>query len=133
VPVERPQARRLAADRRRRARRPARAIGSAVPVAGRKVGEEVGDVGAVDLGRAALAAREEGAELEQVGPVGVERVAREAALELEVGEEIEYQRLEARVGELLGGLLDRDRDIGRFSRPTGAPARATPPARRTRR
>ena len=47
---------------------------------------------------AAVARREELAELEQVGAVGVERVAGEAALELEVGEEVEDEALEARIG-----------------------------------
>ena len=37
-----------------------------------------------------------GAELQQVGAVGLERVARESALELEVGEEVEHQLLERR-------------------------------------
>src|SRR5687768_18011002 len=49
---------------------------------------------------------EELAELEQVGAVGVKRVAGEAALELEVGEEVEDEALEAGSGPAVS-LLDR--------------------------
>ena len=65
--------------------------------AGREVGEEVGDVGPLDLRRAAAPRREEHAELEQIGAVGVERVPREPALELQIGQEVEDQRLEPRL------------------------------------
>jgi len=54
-----------------------------------------------DLGRRAAAGADEGAEMQQVGSVCVERVAGEAALELEVGEEVEHQRLEVGVGRRL--------------------------------
>ena len=43
-----------------------------------------------DLERPEPAAVQVGAVLQQVGPVGLERVARQPALELEVGEEVEH-------------------------------------------
>jgi hypothetical protein len=46
--------------------------------------------------------------LEQVGAVGLERVARQAALELEVGEEIEQQVLERARCDGLGDRGDTD-------------------------
>ena len=68
-------------------------------VAGRQLGEEVGDVGRAAPSSASSVVRgEELAVLEQVGAVGVQRVAREAALQLQVGEEVEDEALEARVG-----------------------------------
>ena len=45
--------------------------------------------------RVHIPAGEVGAELQEVGAVGLERVAREAALELEVGQEVEQLMLEA--------------------------------------
>ena len=75
----------------------------AVRAPGREVGEEVRDVAAVRLDRAhAARARQEHPVLQQVGAVGVERVARQPALELEVGEEVEHERLEARLDRGLG-------------------------------
>ena len=38
------------------------------------------------------------AELQKVGPVRVQRVAREPPLELQVGEEVEHEPLEALIG-----------------------------------
>ena len=90
VLVEGAQAGGLAVDRR------CRAGGAAV--AGGQVGEEVGDVGRPGLQRVAVVLGEELAVLEQVGAVGVQRVAREAALQLQVGEEVEDEALEAGVG-----------------------------------
>jgi hypothetical protein len=97
VAIEGAQAGGLAADGGRRA--PGAAAVS-LRVRGdsrRQVGEEVSDVGALDRGRGAPAGADEGAELQEVGPVGVEGVAGQSALELEVGEEVEHQRLEMRV------------------------------------
>ena len=51
--------------------------------------------------------------LEQVGAVGVERVAGEAALQLQVGEEVEDEALEAGVGCRAG--LDCDGHGGWFA------------------
>ena len=68
---------------------------SPAPVA--RLGQEIGHVGALGVRRPLAARAEEGPVLEQVGPVGGQRVARQAALELEVGEEVEQQPLEAGV------------------------------------
>ena len=94
VLVERAQAGRLAVDRRRRARR------ALVTVAGRQLGEELGDVERRRVGRADVALGEKAPVLEKVGAIGGEGVVGQPALELEVGEEVEDQRLEARVGAL---------------------------------
>ena len=67
-------------------------------LAGRQLGEEVGDVGGARLQRIELVGGEVLAVLEQVGAVGVEGVAGEAALQLQVGEEVEDQALEAGFG-----------------------------------
>ena len=64
------------------------------PVTRRELGQEVGDVGR-RRPRPSVPAGEEGAELQQVRPVGLERVARHAALELQIGEEVEHQLYEA--------------------------------------
>ncbi len=134
VAVERAQAGGLAADRRRRARRPPGVAFGVRGRSGREVGEEVGDVGALDRDRVAPARMQEGAELEQIGPVGVERVAGETALELEVGEKVEHQRLEVGIGARLW-LGDGDRHgawflaAGRRTLPVQRPlARSRSPA-----
>ena len=54
------------------------------------------------LQRVEVVRREVLAVLEQVGAVGVQGVAREAALQLQVGEEVEDQGLEAGVGAGVG-------------------------------
>src|SRR6476646_5396835 len=77
------------------------------PLPRRQLGEEVGDVGAARLQRVAVVGAEVFAVLEQIGPVGVEGVAREAALQLQVGEEVEDEALEAGVGAGLGGRARR--------------------------
>jgi hypothetical protein len=86
VLVERAQAGGLAVDRRGRA-------GRAVPLPGRQLGEELGDVGRSRLQRVALVGGEELAVLEEVGAVGVERVAGQAPLQLQVGEDVEDDAL----------------------------------------
>jgi hypothetical protein len=70
--------------------------GARAVVAGHQAGQVVGEVGAggVEDGQSPLG--EEAAHLQEVGAVGLERVAREAALELEVGQEVEHQMLEHR-------------------------------------
>ena len=64
-------------------------------VAGGEVGEELGDVGRPHRERVGFVRGEEFPVLEQVGAVGVQRVAREAPLQLQVGEEVEDEALEA--------------------------------------
>ena len=91
----------------------------------------------MSAGRASSASSVVGGEvlavLEQVGAVGVERVAREAALQLQVGEEVEDQALEAGVGAgpapARGRWLDRDRHGGWFSRAAPHPLRRKAGAR----
>ena len=56
--------------------------------------DESAQLGVSDRERIVAAAPQPVAELQQVGAVGLERVARQAALELEVGEEVEQQVLE---------------------------------------
>ena len=73
-----------------------------VAVARSERGEEVGEVRAGGIRRVGVPLVEEGAELEQVGAVGGERVARQPALELEVGEEVEDERLEVAEGPASG-------------------------------
>jgi plasmid stabilization system protein ParE len=87
VAVERAQARGLALDRRRR-------DGRALRPAGAQLREEAGQLGVPERRRVEVLAREDGAELQQVGAIGLQRVARQAALELEVGQEIEHVVLE---------------------------------------
>ena len=62
---------------------------------------------------------EETAELEQVRAVGLERVARQPALEFEVGEEVQHQVLE---GLQLRGALDRGHGAA-FAQPPSSPLR----------
>jgi hypothetical protein len=89
VPVEGPQARGLALQRRGGRRRPA-----VRPTRGQLV-QEARQLGVAGLERVDLLAREVGAVLQQVGPVRLERVARQAALELQVGQEVQQLVLEA--------------------------------------
>src|SRR4029453_16245966 len=63
------------------------------PAAGERL-QEVRDVARLRLQGGHPALLKEAPELEQVRAVRVERVAREAPLELEVGEEVEYEVLE---------------------------------------
>ena len=62
------------------------------------VDADAGDVGRPSLESAALPPLQEATELQQIRPVGLQRVPREAALELEVGEEVEHEVLEATLG-----------------------------------
>ena len=82
-------------------------------LAGRQLGEEVGDVGWPRRQRVELVRGEVLAVLEEVGAVGVEGVAGEAALELQVGEEVEDEALEARVGARGAGAARRGLDCDR--------------------
>ena len=105
VLVEGAQASGLAVDRRRRAGGP--------PLPRRQLGEEVGDVGAARLQRIPFVGGEVFPVLEQVGAVGVEGVAGEAPLQLQVGEEVEDEGLEAGLGARFGRgarRLGLDRD-----------------------
>ena len=102
VPVEGAQAGGLAIDRR------GRAGSAAVAVPLGHVGQEVGEIARLGRGRIAIALGEETAELEQVGAVRSERVARQPALELEVGEEVENEALVALAWLRLGGAFRRD-------------------------
>src|SRR4051794_1172575 len=90
--VERAQARDLPLDGRRR--------GGAALLARGEGGEEGGELGVAGLERVQVALGEPGAELHEVRAVGLERVARQAALQLEVGEEVED---EVREGARWGG------------------------------
>ena len=56
-----------------------------------ELGDELGEPGVVEAQRVAPGPAQPVAELQQVGAVGLERVAREPALELEVGEEVEHE------------------------------------------
>jgi hypothetical protein len=67
-------------------------------------GEEVLDLRPLRPNRRQAVLVQEPPVLEQVGAIRLERVARQAALELEVGEEIEQQVLK---GSLCDGLGDR--------------------------
>ena len=96
VAVERAQAGGLALDRRGR-------DGRALRAAGRQLGEKAGELGVAERRRVEAVAREEVAELQQVGAVGLQRVARQAALELEVGEEVEHVVLERARGGCWAG------------------------------
>src|SRR5215207_7658678 len=96
----------LAVDRRGRAGRPA--------LPSRQLREEVSDVGRTRLERIAAVRGEVFPVLEQVGAVGVEGVAGEATLQLQVGEEVENEGLEASIGPRFcrragGPGFDRDR------------------------
>ena len=84
--VERAQAGGLAVDRG--------GGGWRLAIALRETGEEVRDVGARGARRRLSTSVEEAPELEQVRSVGLQRIARQPALELEVGEEVEHQMLE---------------------------------------
>ncbi len=68
------------------------------PFAGRQLGEELADVGRAGGERVEVMGVEVLAVLVQVGAVGVEGVAGEASLQLQVGEEVEDQALEAGLG-----------------------------------
>ncbi len=94
-------------------------------VAGRQVGEEVGDIGPLGLRGAAVALGQEGAVLEQIGSIGRERVVRQAPLEFQVREEVEHQRLEARLDRAAALLAatDCDRHARLFSPPRTIPCR----------
>jgi hypothetical protein len=92
VPVEGAQAGDLALQRRR--------LGARLALAARReLGDELGEPGVVELQRIAARALQPLAELQEVGAVGLERVAREPALELEVGEEVEDEVLEGLDGD----------------------------------
>ena len=121
VAVERAQAGGLAVDRGGRRRRAAVALG--------QLGEEVADVGGGGDRRLGAAGLEEAPELEQVAAVRLERVARQAALELEVGEEVEHEVL---VG---AGVWERcDGGHGQLFRPAPAQTLAVKqPSQRTTR
>ena len=103
-------------------------------VPGRQVGEEVGDIGPLRLRGAAVALGQEGPVLEQIGPIGRERVASQATLELQVREEVEHQRLEARLdrASALLAAADRDRHARLFSLPRTIPCRCNRGTRRGR-
>ena len=58
-----------------------------------ELGDELGEPGVVERQRVAPGPAQPFAELQQVGAVGLERVARQPALELEVGEEVEHEVL----------------------------------------
>ena len=112
VPVEGTQAGRLAVDGGRRRR--------GAPIARGEPGQEVRQVGGGRRGGVGAVLSEEAAELEQVRAVRLERVARQAALELEVGEEVEHEMLER------GSLrLRRDSHQSAFARGTAIPAAAS--------
>ena len=96
VAVERAQAGGLALDRRGRDRR-------ALRPAGGELGEKARELGVAERRRVVAVAHEEVAELQEVGAVGLERVARQPALELEVGEEVEHVVLEALRCRCCGG------------------------------
>src|SRR4051794_10183693 len=110
--VERAQAGDLALERRRLGRRLAVA-------AERELGDEPGQAGVVERERVAARAPQPVAELEEVGAVRLERVARQAALELEVCEEVEHEVLVR-----LGGT--RDGHAREFAGTERLPPCATP-------
>jgi hypothetical protein len=85
--VEGAQARDLALQRGGRRR-------LAILVAGGEVGDEVREVGVGGDQRVRVGAAQVCSQLLEVRPVGLERVAREAAFELEVGQEVEQEVLE---------------------------------------
>ena len=91
-------------------------------VAGREVGEELGDVGRPHRERVGFVRGEELAVLEQVGAVGVQRVAREAALQLQVGEEVEDEALEA-LARLRPARRGRPGGLTAIAMPGGSPGR----------
>ncbi len=84
MPVEGAQAGHLAPERGRRRR--CRPFG--------ELGQERRQIPMARLQGAHPAALEEGAELEEIRAVGLERVARQAPLELQIGEEVERQMLD---------------------------------------
>jgi hypothetical protein len=97
-----------------------------------QVGEKIGEVAGRGVGRVTTAPGQEPPELEQVGAVGGERVAGEPALELEVREEVQHQRLVALRGLVSVGRLAWRRNRGHAkyfrSRPPvpSCPARSSP-------
>ncbi len=92
-------------------------------VTGGQVGEKVGDIRPLGVRCATVALGQEGSVLKQIGPIGRERVASQPALELQVCEEIEDQRLEARLDRApaLLRLLDRDGHASLFYPARGIP------------
>src|SRR5262249_18048690 len=104
VAVERAQACGLALQRRSGDGRPRLR-------AGRELAEEGGNVGVLGADGVRSAPRKERPVLQQVRAVRLERVARKAALELEVAEEVEHLVLE----RLLGGRQLRDGHGGCFT------------------
>src|SRR3954454_614068 len=97
VSVEGAKAGRLAVDGGRRG-------GAVVVVAGRQVGEEVADLTRAGVERRQVVLLQVATELEQVAAVCLESVAREAALELQIGQEVEHEVLEPRLDQ---GLFER--------------------------
>ncbi len=112
VAIERAQAGDLALERRRRDRR-------LLAVARGEAGDEARQVGVRDRER--VAAVQVVAELEQVAAVGLERVARQAALELEVGEEVQDEVLERLGGRGRGEGSVGDRHLYGTSPPPRQP------------
>src|SRR5919108_2211811 len=110
VAVEGAQAGGLAVDRRgRRGRAP-------VAVALREVRQEVGEIGGLGLGGVPPSLGQKAAELQQVRAIGGQRVAGEPALELEMSQEVQYERLVA-LGGLRDGLaLGRNRGHAKYFR-----------------
>src|SRR5205823_14787750 len=82
VAVEGTQAGDLALDGGRRRRPPSPLL------PGAELRDEVRELVVADLQRREVVLRQPGPELLEVGAVGLQRVARQAALELEVGEEV---------------------------------------------
>jgi hypothetical protein len=91
VAVEGAQARGLALQRGGRHR-------WAVLAAGRQLAQEGAEVLVVDLGDIDAAAPEERPQLQQVRAIGLQRVAREPALELQVGQEVQHPLAHPAVG-----------------------------------
>ena len=97
------------------------ADGRSLP-ARRQPGEELGDVGRLASVAVAVLGREVLAVLQQVGAVRVQGVAGEAALELQVGEEVEEQGLEPGIGAgpcRRGGSRSTRGHAGWFGPPAG--------------
>ncbi len=91
MPVEGAQAGGLALQRGGRDRRP-------LPGAVGELGEKRREVAMTNVERAHTAATQKLPELQQIDAVGLQRVAREPALELQIGEEVEHEALDARAG-----------------------------------
>ncbi len=106
-----------------------RAGGATAALAGRQLGEEVGDVGRPRLQRVTIMGAEVLAVLEKISAIRVQGVAREPPLQLQVGEEVEDETLEASAsarggwGPRLKGL-DGDSHGGVFPPPPLNPCRA---------